>query len=71
MLAFVFNKDASLHACNVIKMKLQHWYFSVKFAKFLILKINTDFEDHLQTAASIELKTWKKPITVNSNILMC
>ena len=35
MLEFLFNKVAGLQACNIIKKTLQHWCFSVKFAKSL------------------------------------
>ena len=35
MLEFLFNKVAGLQACNFIKKTLQHWCFSVKFAKSL------------------------------------
>ena len=35
MLESVFNNDASLRVCNIIKKKSQHMYFPVKFAKFL------------------------------------
>ena len=35
MLESVFNNDASLRVCNIIKKKFQHMYFPVKFAKFL------------------------------------
>ena len=35
MLEFLFNKVADLQTCNFIKQRLQHRYFSVKFAKSL------------------------------------
>ena len=35
MLDSLFNNVACLQAYNFIKKRLQHWYFPVKFAKFL------------------------------------
>ena len=35
MLEFLFNKVAGLQVCNFIKKRLQHWCFSMKFAKSL------------------------------------
>ena len=35
MLEFLFNKVAGLQICSFIKKRLQHWCFSMKFAKSL------------------------------------
>ena len=35
MLESLFNKVAGIEACNVIKKRLQHRYFSMNIAKFL------------------------------------
>ena len=35
MLDSLFNNVACLQACNFIKKKPEHWYFPVKFGKFL------------------------------------
>ena len=51
VLESLFNKVAYLKACNLIKKRLQHGCFPVNIAKFLR---NTYFEEHIQTAASIE-----------------
>ena len=32
-----FNKVTGLRYCNFIKKRLQHWFFSVNFAKFLTI----------------------------------
>ena len=48
MLESPFNKAAVLRACNLIKKRLQHGCFPMKFAKIL----NIYVEEHLRTAAS-------------------
>ena len=59
VLESLLNKVAGLEACNIIKKRLQHRYFPVKFAKFLRtpfwrISANDGFYSFLLTAPVLE-----------------
>ena len=69
MLEFLFNKVACLQICNFIKKRLQHWCFSMKFAKslrasFLQKTSGGCFWKHLITMSLLHMRMMNRVIAV-------
>ena len=69
VLEFLFNKVAGLQVCNFIKKRLQHWCFSMKFAKslrasFLQNTFGGWFWKYLITLSLLDMRMMNRVIAV-------